>query len=421
MAGPRPADLPAYAVADVKSALLAAGASGTIYSLVMPESEAALAAVLAGPGFLDRYREPWTQKQDSMHEIYFERWLGWSAPVVAMRGEDFPFRYPTAGASEAIFKLIAEYAAESRAAGREPAVHMFEGEYEGFAAYAEALKVRIVRHDRTAWRDVPATLDRDSQFWISQPSAIDGGIWPHFEAFAAAVAETGRGARLIPDLTYVGSVARDYRIALDSPAIPSVVISHSKPFGGYYHRVGGVLARREHPSLFGNKWFKNLLSLAWGTEMMDRHGVFDLPRKYRPVQEEAVRRVAALLGLATPLPLSAGEEGPTASAVGGEGLAESGVQTLPSQAFGLGPSSPVRTGEGLKGDRSTLMPADVLLLATAVPHSGLPPVLNNVLRGSPAEQVVRLCLTPAMTCLIDPAMAPATAPGLQSAWDRLGG
>ncbi|HEU0134931.1 MAG TPA: hypothetical protein VFR28_08915, partial [Allosphingosinicella sp.] len=201
--------------------------------------------------------------------------------------------------------------------------------------------------------------------WISQPSAIDGTVWPHFDAFAAAVAETGRGAEVVPDLTYVGSVAREFRIALDSPAIPAVVISHSKPFGGYYHRVGGVLARREHPSLFGNKWFKNLLSLGWGTEMMRRHGVFDLPRRYRPVQEEAARRVAALLGV--------------------DGLAA----------------------------------ADVLLLGIAAPAPDLPPLLAHVLRGSESERVVRLCLTPAMTCLIDPAMAPATEPGLRSAWDRI--
>ncbi|HEY0131637.1 MAG TPA: hypothetical protein VGB57_09545 [Allosphingosinicella sp.] len=353
-------------MADVKAGLLAAGASGTIYSLVMPESEQAFAAVVGEEDFLDRYREPWTQKQDAMHETYFEQWLRWSAPVVALRGEDFPFRYPTAGASEAIFKLIAEFASERRAAGGEPAVHMFEGEYEGFAAYADSLKVRIVRHDRGAWSEVPARLDSNAQFWISQPSAIDGMVWPHFEAFATAIAEAGRGAQLVPDLTYVGSVARDYRIALGSPAIPAVVISHSKPFGGYYHRVGGVLARREHPSLFGNKWFKNLLSLAWGTEMMRRHGIFDLPRKYRPVQEEAARRVTALLDV--------------------DGLAA----------------------------------ADVLLLATAPAKAGLPPLLASVLRGSPGEQVVRLCLTPTMTCLIDPAMAPATAPGLEAGWSGRG-
>ena len=56
--------LPSYAAPDAKSALLAAGVSGTIYSLVMPESEAALAALVRDEEALfDRYREPWTQKK----------------------------------------------------------------------------------------------------------------------------------------------------------------------------------------------------------------------------------------------------------------------------------------------------------------------------------------------------------------------
>lgn len=360
------AELPAYTASDVKSALLAAGASGTIYSLVMPESEAALISVVdARDAWLGRYREPWTQKQDAMHEIYFDRWLDWSAPVVTVDPAAFPFRYPTAGASEAIFKLMAEYAAEAIAAGHEPTIHIFDGEYEGFPAFAEALKLRVVRHDRSQWEAVPDAVDPHGLFWISQPSAIDGAVWPHFEAFAQRLHAVRPDARVIPDLTYVGSVARPFAVALDAPNIPAFVISHSKPFGGYYHRVGGAFSRTERPSLFGNKWFKNLQSLAWATEMMDRHGVFDLPRRYRPVQEEAVRRVAALLGVA--------------------GLA----------------------------------PADVLLLGTARPTPSLPPLLRNVLRGSPAEQVVRLCLTPAMTCLIDPALAPTTAPSLRRTWDGM--
>ena len=360
------AELPAYTAADVKSALLAAGASGTIYSLVMPESEAALISVVdARDAWLDRYREPWTQKQDAMHEVYFDRWLDWSAPVVRVDAAAFPFRYPTAGASEGIFKLMAEYAAETMAVGHEPTVHIFEGEYEGFPAFAEALKLRVVRHDRSQWEVVPDAVDPHGLFWISQPSAIDGAVWPHFEAFTKRLHAARPDAQLIPDLTYVGSVARPFVVALDAPSVPAFVISHSKPFGGYYHRVGGVFARAERPSLFGNKWFKNLQSLAWATEMMDRHGVFDLPRKYRPVQQEAARRVGASLGIAD------------------------------------------------------LAPADVLLLGTARPTPSLPPLLHNVLRGSPAEQVVRLCLTPAMTCLIDPGLAPTTAPALRRAWDGM--
>ena len=111
--------LPAYTQADLKAELLAAGASGTIYALVMPESEAAVAAVVDGGDrdallgdpaalraarearWLDLYREPWTQKQDAMHEAWFERWLAWSAPVVAVDAAAFPFRFPPLGRARA--------------------------------------------------------------------------------------------------------------------------------------------------------------------------------------------------------------------------------------------------------------------------------------------------------------------------------
>jgi hypothetical protein len=368
------AELPTYTQPEVKAALLKAGACGTIYSLVMPESEQALAFVVDGceresvlraagvaglvesrrARYFSRYHEPWNQKQDAMHEAYFSHWLRWASQIVSFRADDFPYRYPTAGASEGIFKIMAEYAATCRASGREPSIHAFEGEYEGFLAYAASLRLRTVTHRRDDWRDVPARIDRYAQFWVSQPSAIDGTVWDEFKDFVAMMAEAQPDVEVIPDLTYVGSVARHFRIELDHRNVPAFVISHSKPFGGYYHRVGGVFARREYLSLFGNKWFKNLQSLAWATEMMGRHGVFDLPRKYRPVQEAAVDRVAGILGIA-----------------------------------------------GLR-------PADVLLLGIAKPRHPVSPLLSKVLRGSGSSQVIRLCLTPAMTCLIDPSMAPET-------------
>ena len=373
------AELPTYTQPEAKAALLMAGACGTIYSLVMPESEQALAFVVDGcdresvlgpegatrlaelrrAHYLSRYHEPWTQKQDAMHETYFSHWLEWAAPIVSFHAEEFPYRYPTAGASEGIFKIMAEYAATCRKSGREPSVHVFEGEYEGFPAYAAALRIRTVAHPRDDWRKVPSRIDPHAQFWVSQPSAIDGTVWDEFADFFSMMAVARPEVELVPDLTYVGSVARDFGVDLDHPNIPAFVISHSKPFGGYYHRVGGVFARREYLSLFGNKWFKNLQSLAWGTEMMKRHGVFDLPRKYRPIQEAAVESVARRLGI------------------------------------------------------DSLRPADVLLLATAKPRGETSPLLSTVLRGSGSNQVIRLCLTPAMTCLIDPSMAPETIGRLQ--------
>ncbi len=360
--------LPSYTKQDVKQALAAVGASGTIYSLVMPESEAGLADLIGDArrdALFDMYREPWTQKQDATHDAYFAIWLEWSAPVVSMDAGAFPFRYPTAGASEGIFKLLAEYQAGCRSRGATPLVHIFEGEYEGFPAYADALGVEVRRHDRSRWREAVAAMEERGQFWISQPSAIDGMVWPDFQDFLAAMAETRPDVAVIPDLTYVGSVARDFSVDLRAPNIPAVVISQSKPFGGYYHRVGGVLSRTELASLFGNKWFKNLLSLAWATEMMRRHGVHDLPRKYRPQQEQACRLVGALLGY------------------------------------------------------DELRPADVILLGAGQPDPAMPALLQNVLRGSPGEQAIRLCLTPTMTALIDPAMAPRTSPALAARWDRV--
>jgi hypothetical protein len=368
--------LPGYTDPALKSALLAAGASGTVYALVMPETEAALQftvdgcerdGLLGDPAELDRrrtehwldlYREPWTQKQDAMDQAYFEQWLRWSAPVVRFDAASFPFRYPTAGASEGIYKLMAEYAARSRSAGIAPEIHVFEGEYEGFVAFAAALELPLVRHRRDDWAEVPGRIPANAQFWISQPSAIDGTVWAAFEAFASALAEQCPTVGLVPDLTYVGCVAREFTVALDFPNIPAFVISQSKPFGGYYQRAGAVFSRRDSPSLFGNRWFKNLQSLAWATEMMHRHGVHELARRYRPVQEQAAASVGETLGIAE------------------------------------------------------LTAADVMVLGTAPapePQDEFPPLLRSVLRGTGKGRVLRLCLTPSMSLLIDPALAAATA------------
>lgn len=360
--------LPSYSQGDVKQELLSAGASGTIYSLVMPESEAVLAEVMDGgasgrdAGLLEHYREAWTQKQDALHEGYFERWVAWSAPVVKFDAAAFPHRYPTAGASEGIFKLMAEYAARARREGFTPTIHIFDGEYEGFPAYAASLGLPLVRHNRIAWQEVAKCAERHAQFWISQPSAIDGTVWPHFDAFALGLSEERPDIALVPDLTYVGNVAKAFEVAIDLPNVAHFVFSHSKPFGGYYHRVGGVFSREESPALFGNKWFKNLLSLAWGSAMMDRFGVHELPLRYAGVQAEAARRIGHLLGVA--------------------GLA----------------------------------PADVNLLATAPAHSSDSTLVAALHRGGEEDRIVRVCTTPSMAALIDPRLAASTAPQLIERW-----
>ena len=86
-----------------------AGASKTVYAIVTPETEAAKNAVLgnafnapdaARRHYLEQFRDAWTGKQFASHEAFIERWMAWAAPVVAIDAS-FPWRYPTAGCSEA--------------------------------------------------------------------------------------------------------------------------------------------------------------------------------------------------------------------------------------------------------------------------------------------------------------------------------
>ena len=86
--------------------LFAAGASKTVYALVTPETEATKAKILgnyqsdARAEYLEQFRDAWTAKQDEYHEQFSDVWHDWAAPVVDLDRNNFPFFYPTAGASE---------------------------------------------------------------------------------------------------------------------------------------------------------------------------------------------------------------------------------------------------------------------------------------------------------------------------------
>ena len=286
----------------------AAGASKTVYALVTPETEAAKNFILGNAGtgpdaarrhHLEQFRDAWTGKQFASHEAFIERWMSWAAPVVAIDAAGFPWRYPTAGGSEALFHVIAAYGNRARTEKFNPAVHVFAGEYEGYKAYAEACGIAVIEHSRAEWQTVGRALPTDALFCLSQPSAIDGNVWPHANDFLALLAAATEKPRVLLDVTYVGSIteAPAARFAADSPAVQALAFSLSKPFGVYYDRIGGVLCRKAMPSLFGNQWFKNLTSLQLGMALLERHDVFDLPRRYKSVQREAAIQIGRSLGL----------------------------------------------------------------------------------------------------------------------------
>lgn len=346
-----------------------ASVSKTVYALVMPETEAVVDMVIDGQSegqsegqnndtkaqgrqnYHSIFREAWTQKQDTVHEFFFKTWKSWTAPILEFDDAALSFHYPVNGASEALRETIYAYGVKARELDFSPTIHMFEGEYEGFSAYAEAAGIRVKYHKRSLWKQAIPHIGPYDQFYISQPSAIDGMVWDDFENFTAQLNTQQPNADLMLDLTYVGCVAKQFEINATSPNIAAIFFSLSKPAGAYYHRIGGLLSRDEYPGLFGNKWFKNLTSLSIGTKFMQTHGVYELPRKYRPVQQSVTDDVNAALGL-------------------------------------------------------SLKPADVYLLAGSVP-SQKPSALEKYLtRGCAGEEIVRVCLTPRMAHMIDPKLNP---------------
>ena len=262
----------------------------TVYGIYYPETRSIVDALWAERPH-DWYERNYTGRQDSMHRPFLERWRAWTAAAGVTLGAGYPHEYPTAGANEAIHALLALHAARG---GKR--IHVFAGDYEGYSVLGQALGLEVVAHSPDPER-YQASIARTAQpgdvFWISQPSSIDGNLWAGFDAFRDWLAAHSSGVKLVVDVTYVGAVAIEPRIDLDHDVVQAVVFSLSKPFGVYYHRIGGVLSRAEVPTLRGHLWFKNLFSVHLGERLVAAHAARDLPTRYRPLQCETLDRCVA--------------------------------------------------------------------------------------------------------------------------------
>lgn len=303
------------------------GISKTIYALVTPETEAGKNRIFDGnlreelerlesltgglndvdaiiktvhrarANYMDQFRGAWTGKQDEFHRDFFNTWLEWSKPIAPIEAQDFTYRYPTAGASEGLSASISEYGNRARAEKFDPTIFTFTGEYEGYQAYAKACHIPTTQINRDDWREMvdaiaAASKDHPVQFYISQPSAIDGNLWEHYDEFMTELAKKAPNAEVVLDLTYVGCISNEAHIKTDYPNITSIAFSLSKPMGAYYDRIGGFLSKRPNDALFGNQWFKNITSLNFGLEFIRSHDVYELPRKYAPLQQEVIDQLA---------------------------------------------------------------------------------------------------------------------------------
>jgi hypothetical protein len=337
--------------------------STTVYSVVWPSTEALMRRCMfeETQQMLERHRQPVSKSQDLLHGAFFDAWRRFADPAV-LGLDQFPESYPSGGSSEAIREVIRQAGWEGKA------IVVFDGEYEGYEALAVMQGSLLIRVDRATW---PQTLaawrangtpwgDAGAQWWISQPSAIDGNSWEGFAGWLADIA-TLPGLEAWVDLCYVGSARMSHPVDLShAPNVAGVVFSLSKSMGSYYRRIGGCLSRAPLPGLWANRWFKNIDSLYLGQRWLQESGdALSYGQQYGLLQSRAMDRVMDQMG-------------------GHDLWRAAGIQWQPAQVPLL------------------MFSHDVLC---SPPASGAA-VWNSARRGHDTIASARLCLSPAIEALL---------------------
>jgi hypothetical protein len=268
------------------------GISKTVYSLCFPETKKVLESLWnKSEGLHDMYSETWTKKQDNYHLSFAETFKEWSKPNLTVNWDDFPFFYPTNGASEAIREQLAYLSTKEN-----KRIFVFDGEYEGYEAVATALNMVVVKINREKYTEYAKEFEQGGSFFISQPSSIEGNVWNEFNAFMSYLSIYDNVSVYI-DTVYVGCISKEYSIYLDFEIIKGVFFSLSKAFGVYYHRIGGVFLKEANPLLYGNMWFKNVFSMRYGEELMKQFNVYYFPKKYNEQKLKAIKKLESVMNL----------------------------------------------------------------------------------------------------------------------------
>lgn len=219
---------------------------------------------------------------DALHEPIIDR-IVQIYKDTAVGLDRFDHRYPTAGSSEGIF----HYFASLRARGVD-IIYTLEGEYEGFGEYAQSFGISTLQ---IAHISQLARMPK-GVFVFSNPSARDGNIIGNDEVYFAL----SGGHEIAYDLAYAGSTY-PHQFDLTHPAISTVFLSMSKPYGLFRFRSGFAFSRTPIPSLYANKWFKHINSLLLSLEIADSIGPKKLAEIYKPIQASFVNQINDETGL----------------------------------------------------------------------------------------------------------------------------
>ena len=217
---------------------------------------------------LDRLHEPLLSRVSQLY----------SAVLPGLK--EYAFRYPTAGSSEGLFHLLSQLKSEGVAS-----IYVCRGEYEGFSAYASHHGMQTIEVDIDRVH-IPALVP--GVWFISAPSARDGSIFRTDTVSQLCNA----GHRIVLDLAYLG-LTEPFTFDISHENILAIVFSLSKPFGLFRFRVGYLFSRREIPSLYANRWFKDISRHIQGLHVIESLGLTTLYERYRGTQCSIVEALRA--------------------------------------------------------------------------------------------------------------------------------
>lgn len=229
------------------------------------------------------YLQSITGGLDSLHESLIELYTtvhSTDLPGLAT----FNNRYVTSGGSEGIFHTLAHIAASRLATP----LYTYEGEYEGFGAYATNLGRLVTKLPF----DIDPTRLTRGIVYLSNPSARFGNWLP--DEIINAWGDAGH--EIILDATYVG-LTKPRVMPVSHPGISTIITSFSKPYGIYYHRIGLTFSRRPVATLEANKWFKNVLSILIAKEALARFPPPYFFNKYHATQLSAAATLSKELSI----------------------------------------------------------------------------------------------------------------------------